>query len=205
MNTGSFMRGKVYCLLVVSLAIFGVSILAPGRTEAAPVDCFIKLSGIDGDSMDDRHKDEIDVMTWAFGESVPASLSATLSRTATPVQMQDLKFTTRTGKHSTRVFQMGASGQHIRDGVLSCKTVGGVLPFDFIRIILADVRVSGYRIETPTNVGSPPMPMSDDYPVEEVSLSFSRIKIEYTFKKPDGSPGATLTGGWDLTTNRPWQ
>ncbi len=204
MNTGSFMRGKVFCPLVVSLAIFGVSILAPGRTEAAPVECFIKLSGIDGDSLVDRHLNEIYVMTWAFGESVPASLAGTLSRTATSVQMQDLKFTTRTGKHSTRVFQMGASGQHIRDGVFSCKKLGDTR-FDYLRIILQDIRVSGYRIETPTNVGSPPMPMADNHPVDLVSLSFSRIKIEYTPMKPDGSGDAVMTGGWDLTTNRPWQ
>ena len=39
-----------------------------GHTMAA-VDYFLKIDGIDGESKDDKHKDEIDIESWSWGET----------------------------------------------------------------------------------------------------------------------------------------
>ena len=37
------------------------------------VDMFLKIDGIPGESTDDRHKDEIDILSYAWGESQPGT------------------------------------------------------------------------------------------------------------------------------------
>jgi type VI protein secretion system component Hcp len=43
---------------------------------------------------------------------------------------------------------------------------------------------------------------SGDAPTDQVSLRFTKIEMEYTRIKPDGSLDAPIKEGWDLTTNR---
>ena len=38
-----------------------------------PVEMFLKLAGIEGESTDAKHKGEIDVLAWSWGLSDPAS------------------------------------------------------------------------------------------------------------------------------------
>jgi type VI secretion system secreted protein Hcp len=35
----------------------------------AAVDYFLKIDGIEGESLDEKHKGEIDVLSWSWGES----------------------------------------------------------------------------------------------------------------------------------------
>ena len=37
------------------------------------VDMFLKMDGIKGESVDDKHKDEIDVLSWSWGMSQSGS------------------------------------------------------------------------------------------------------------------------------------
>lgn len=43
----------------------------------------------------------------------------------------------------------------------------------------------------------------DDTPTETVELSFATIHMRYVPQRPDGSGGAAIEGGWDLTRNQP--
>ena len=48
----------------------------------AAFDYFLKLDGIPGESIDDKHKGEIDVLSWSWGESQRAAASAGRRRRA---------------------------------------------------------------------------------------------------------------------------
>ena len=41
------------------------------------VDYFLKLDGIQGESVDDKHKDEIQIMSFSWGGSQTSSVSGT--------------------------------------------------------------------------------------------------------------------------------
>jgi type VI protein secretion system component Hcp len=43
---------------------------------------------------------------------------------------------------------------------------------------------------------------SGEAPTDQVSLRFTKIEMEYTPVKPDGSLGAPIKEGWDLAMNR---
>lgn len=41
------------------------------------LDMFIKIDGIKGESTDDKHKDEIDVLSWSWGMSQSGTVHTT--------------------------------------------------------------------------------------------------------------------------------
>ena len=68
------------------------------------VDMFLKIDGIPGESTDDRHKDEIDILSYAWGES---QLGTGMHERAGrylhgKMAMQDFHFAMRVSKASPR-------------------------------------------------------------------------------------------------------
>ena len=43
---------------------------------------------------------------------------------------------------------------------------------------------------------------TDNGPVDEVSLAFAQIVVDYREQNADGSPGAVTHAGWDVKTNK---
>jgi type VI secretion system secreted protein Hcp len=64
-------------------------------------DCFLQISGIPGESQDDRHKDWIDVLSWLWGETHPAAPAAGAGGGAGKVHFQDFVFSTGRASRST--------------------------------------------------------------------------------------------------------
>ena len=89
----------------------------------AQVDYFLKLDGIPGESVDSKHKDEIDIMSFSFGETQTGTALGG-GGGAGKVQMQDFHFTMRTSKASPKLFLACASGEHIKDGILVGRRAG---------------------------------------------------------------------------------
>ena len=58
-------------------------------------DMFLKIDGIQGESTDNRHRDEIDILSYAWGESQPAVAGSGAGAAAGRVTMQDFHFTMR--------------------------------------------------------------------------------------------------------------
>jgi len=57
------------------------------------VDMFIKIDGIKGESADDKHKEEIDVLSWSWGMSQSGSAHMGGGAGAGKVNVNDLSFT----------------------------------------------------------------------------------------------------------------
>jgi type VI secretion system secreted protein Hcp len=155
------------------------------------VDMFLKLDGIDGESKDAKHKGEIDIESFSFGASNPGSTSGGTGGGAGKVSMQDFSFTTQVNKASPKLFLACASGQHIKTALLTVRKAGGQQQ-DFLKITFSDVTVSGYHEGAAD---------ASDTPTDQVSLNFSKIHVSFSGQKPDGSPDAPVTAGWDLKKN----
>jgi type VI secretion system secreted protein Hcp len=66
----------------------------------AAVDYFLKLDGIEGESHDSKHKNEIDLQSWSWGESQSGTGAAAGGSGAGKVSMQDFHFVMRVNKAS---------------------------------------------------------------------------------------------------------
>ncbi len=109
------------------------------------IDYFLKIDGISGESLDSKHKGEIDVESWSWGEANPTPPSgAGGGGGAGKVQMQDFNFTTKFSKASPSLMLACASGKHLKSAVLTARKAGKE-QLDFLTFSLSDVLVSAYQ------------------------------------------------------------
>jgi type VI secretion system secreted protein Hcp len=161
------------------------------QTQAAAVDYFLKLDGIDGESTDDRHKNEIDVLSWSWGATNAGTRAGGGGGGAGKVSMQDFHFTMNTSKASPLLMLACATGQHIKEAKLTARKAGGDQQ-EYLIITLKDVVISSYQVG-----GS-----DGNVPTDEISLNFTKIEFEYRPQKPDGSLDAPVKAGYDLKLNK---
>ena len=155
------------------------------------VDMFIKIGDIKGESRDDKHKDEIDVLSWSWGLHQSGSMSMGGGGGAGKVSINDLTLTKYIDKSTTNLFLSCCNGKHYKDAKLTVRKAGEK-PVEYLKITMTDVLV--------TNV-SQGGSGGEDRLVENVSLNFAKVKVEYTGQKQDGSADATMDAGWDLAKN----
>lgn len=156
-------------------------------------DMFLKLDGIEGESADSKHKAEIEIESFSLGLSNSGSGAPGGGGGAGRPSFQDLSFTTAVSKASPRLFLACASGEHIPRGLLTVRKPGGQ-QLEFYKVTLNDVLVSSYKQDA-----SPAAEAG--VPVDQVSLDFAKIQIEYRAQKPDGSLDAPVKAGWDVRAN----
>ena len=63
----------------------------------------------------------------------------------------------------------------------------GPMQQEFLTWTFSDVLVSGYQIAAGAG----------DVPMDQVTFSFSRIRVEYKAQKADGSLDSPIVAGWD--------
>jgi type VI secretion system secreted protein Hcp len=154
-------------------------------------DYFLKIDGIPGESLDDKHKGEIEVLSWSWGETQEHALSPSGGSGTGKVAMTDLHVSANLSRASPQLLLACASGKHIKSAVLSGRKAGKAQA-EFLTFSLSDVLVSGYQTG-----GS-----AAEAPLDSISLNFSKIVVSYTPQKPDGSPAPAIRAGWDVKANK---
>ncbi len=114
--------------VVLALGLFGTATaLAAGPT-------FLQIDGIDGESTEVHHKGEIEVLSFSWGVSQPATGARAFRATRAP--LRSLTIVKRIDKASPKLFQARATGVHIPKVTLASSHV---------RYELHDVIISSYR------------------------------------------------------------
>jgi type VI secretion system secreted protein Hcp len=159
-------------------------------TNMAAVDYFLKLDGIEGESRDAKHRNEIEIESFSWGLHQTGDLSSGGGAGSGKAQLDDISFVAGTSKASPKLFLSCASGQHIKEALLTVRKAGEQQA-EFYKLTLTDVLVSSYA-----NGGA-----DDDVPVDQFSLNFAKIEVAYYPQKDDGSLDAPVVAGWDLKGN----
>lgn len=157
------------------------------------VDMFLKIDGIDGEAMDPGHENEIQVESFSFGESQFGTVRGASGGGggAGKVQVQDIHFVTKLDKSTPILMLACATGEHIKEAVLTCRKAGdatGGARFEYLKVCFVDILVSSYQ--TGGSAG-------DVVPTDQISLNFAKIEMTYTYQDQTGKPG-TVRGAWDV-------
>jgi type VI secretion system secreted protein Hcp len=159
----------------------------------AAVDYFLKVDGIDGESTDSKHTNEIDVESWSWGETNSGTHAGGGGGGAGKVSMQDFHFTMRVCKATPKLFLACATGTHIKEAKLTCRKAGTEQQ-EYMTIKFSDLMVSSYQTGGSAH--------GEVVPIDQVSLNFSKIEYEYKPQKPDGTLGEPVKAGYDLKLNK---
>lgn len=153
-------------------------------------DIFAKIGDIKGESLDDKHKDEIDVLSFSWGLTQSGS-AAGGGGGAGKVQFQDFHFTKRTDRSSPLLFLGCATGEQYKEGVIIARKAGE-RPVEYLQIKMNDIIITSYQ----TGGSS-----ADDKPIDQISLNFA--KIEFVYRRQDETGKVEETkAGWDLKANK---
>lgn len=159
----------------------------------ALVDFFLKIDGVPGESTDEKHKGEIDVQSWSWGETNAGDAAQRGGMGAGKVAMQDFHFVMNVNKASPKLMEKCATGEHIGKAVLVCRKAGGGQQ-EFLTVTLSDFMVSSYQ-----SGGSG---HSEIVPTDQISLNFSKIEFEYKEQTAKGTLGGSVKAGYDLKLNK---
>lgn len=154
------------------------------------VDFYLKLDGIDGESADSNHTNEIQVLSYSWGGSQTTSVAGTGGSGAGKVDLSDLSIMKNYDKASTKLFKAMVSGTHIKTGVLTAVKAGGAGK-PFLKVSLGELFVTSLQDSA-----------SSEIPTESVSFSYNTIKIEYFTQNDQGVLTAAGDVTYDLKANK---
>jgi type VI secretion system secreted protein Hcp len=158
--------------------------------DAAAVDYFLKIEGVDGESTNEGHKDWIEIDSYSWGETNRGSVAAGGGGGAGKVYMQNFNFMKKMDKASPVLMQACAQGEHMKMATLIGIRDGQRQ--EFLKVTMTDVLISSYRTGGSSGV----------VPTDQFSINFAKIEYEYMPMNPDGTMGETVRAGWDLATNK---
>ncbi|MEM5429625.1 Hcp family type VI secretion system effector [Cupriavidus oxalaticus] len=156
-------------------------------------DIFLKINGIDGESQDSSHKNEIEVLAWDWSIEQQSTMHAGSGGGAGKATVSDLSFEHYIDRASPNLMKYCLTGKHINEAVLVVRKAGGN-PLEYLKLTMTDVIV--------TKV-SPRGSVDDEVRMrEQVALSFSRVKQEYVVQNAQGGSGGAVTAGYDIKGNK---
>lgn len=159
----------------------------------AQVDYFLKIEGIKGEASDSKHKEEIEVESFSWGEINSGSHASGAGGGSGKVQIQDFHFVKKYDKSSPVLALKCAGGDHIKLATLTCRKAGTEQQ-EYLVIKMSDLLISSYQVGGSQG--------GDIVPTDQVSLNFSKIEAEYKPQKADGSLDAGVKFGWDQKLNK---
>ena len=153
-------------------------------------DIFARIGDIKGESVDSKHKDEIELLSWSWGVSRSASGSGSGAGTG-KAHFNDLSFTHKIDKASPLLLKACATGQHLKEATITRRKAGKGQQ-EFLVIKMNDVLVTSVADSDDSGGGQ----------MESVTLAFAKVDLEYRPQKPNGSLDAGLHFKYDLKTNK---
>ena len=154
-------------------------------------DIFARIGDIKGESLDAKHKDEIEVLAFSWGvANSPPGGSRGGAGTGKAI-FQDLSIEHRIDKATPALFEACATGRHIKDATITHRKAGEGQQ-EYLIVKLNDVVIAGV-----SHTGGIDQPYS-----EFVNLTFAKVDFEYRPQKADGSLDTGLHFKFDLKANK---
>lgn len=154
-------------------------------------DIFVKIANIPGESFDARHKDEIEVISFAWGVSNAVRAPTESGGATERPTIRELAFVHAIDKATPKLLQACTTGTHLPDATITHRRAGGQQQ-EFLIVRLSDVLITSV-----SQAGG-----SEQSATETVSLAFRTIDFEYRSQKADGSLDAGDHFTYELARRR---
>ncbi len=154
-------------------------------------DIYLKIDSIKGESLDDKHKDQIEVLSWSWGVANSGTSAHAGGGGEGKASFHDLSFTHKIDKASPSLLTGCATGQHIKEATITRRKAGKGQQ-EFLIIKMNDVIVTSVSEADEGGGGQ----------MESVTLAFAKVDVEYRPQKADGSLAAGIHFKYDIKANK---
>jgi type VI secretion system secreted protein Hcp len=155
-------------------------------------DIFGKIGDIKGESLDDKHKDEVEILSWSWGVNQSGTMAHGGGGGEGKASFNDFNFTHRIDKASPVLMKACATGEHIKEATITVRKAGKGQQ-EYLIIKMTDILVSSVSTSVSAEDGST---------IEGVVLAFAKVDLEYKPQKPDGSLDVGLHFTYDLKAQK---
>jgi len=155
-------------------------------------DMFIKIDGIEGESLDSSHTNEIEVLSWRWDVAQHSNMHSGSGGGSGKATVDDFYFTHYTDKASPNLLSYCLSGKHIGKIVFVIRKAGGD-PLEYLTITFTDVII--------TSVDMTGSSEDESRPCEQVRFSFSAVTQDYVMQNSDGSKSGVISASYDVKAN----
>ncbi len=174
-------------------------VLTPAPTHAA-LDAFLKIEGVEGESREPAHEDEIEIYSWSWGASNPGRHGGQAPDGHENRVVRPFVFRKAYDKASPKLFRAAFTDEPLDTPdepvrLIIRKTYGEgdaavTVPFKEIRLS-EGVHVVGYEYNWGPDYRDPDddgdgVPEHGDTPSETLSLSFGKVEVVYSPRGEDG-------------------
>src|SRR3954468_15994447 len=173
------------------------SFQTPSQAGGPNADMFLKLDGIAGDSTDDKHRNEINVTSFAFavgrgGDGTGSAAGVTGAAPAAKGHLQTLRIDKLYDAASPKLFRAAASGQRVKSATLTFRRSSDD-NIEFLTYTLSGVQVTSYdqggKDGDARDLGSLE---------EEVGLTAAKVHVTEQTVGSDGKKGPAVSADWTV-------
>jgi len=154
-------------------------------------DIFAKIGDIKGESLDAKHKDEVEVLSWSWGVSRADGPGSGSGASSGKASFNDFVITHHIDKASPLLLRACATGEHIKEATITVRKAGSKAQQEYLIVKMSDVVVSN------VSQGGADLATS-----EAVSLVFSKVEYQYKAQKIDGSLEAGVFFKFDIKNSK---
>ena len=156
-------------------------------------DSFIKITGVDGESVRQGHEKEIEIYSFSWGASNPTNVGHGTGLTAGKVSISSFNIMKKTDKASPSLFQACCVGKTYTDAVVVLQKASGTAatPIKFLTYTFKDVMIESIQWSGSSG--------GDDTPTESLSIAFASVQIDYTPQGMEGDASGNASASWDIT------
>lgn len=159
-------------------------------------DIYVKFNGpdIEGESLDQKHKDWVEVSSWHHRMKQPksATASSTGGHTAERCEHEVMEFTKNLDLVSPKLYEACSGGTTFKDVSVEFMRADGdgkrvkYLEINMKNVVIADVA---------------PSVNGESFPTESFALNYGAIEWKYTRQKGEGGASGKTQGAWSLVKN----
>ena len=154
-------------------------------------DIFAKIGDIKGESRDNKHKDELEILSWSWGISNSGSMSHGSGGGEGKANFSDFTFTHQIDKASPVLMKACATGEHIKEATITVRKAGKGQQ-EFLIIKMNDIIITGVQPSVADTAAT----------AEHIAMQFAKVHLEYKPQKADGSLDAALFFKYDIKANK---
>src|SRR3569832_2495029 len=139
---------------------------------------FLKLDGIEGESLDSDLGGEIEIMGWVWTTNNIVRWDINQGGQSTKVEIKDIELEKICDKASVTLYQCCVTGKHIKSGTITCRKNDGDQKVENLIVKLTDLMVTKVQF-----IGE-----GDSQSLKEVvGLSYTEFRMDYKVQIDTGN------------------
>ena len=152
---------------------------------------FLKIDGIEGESLDRWHKDEIEIERWSWNTTNTTHWDRNQGGQSTNATIEKITVNKICDRASVALYRYCVTGKHFKKARIICRKNDGEKKLEYLHVELEDVMIQQVKWDgTGLNQNLN----------ETIEITFAEFHLKYKTQKDSGDPEGERAFGFNIQT-----